>query len=169
MSKLSGALLGRSRLGPIVGKLGTELHSVLEGRSLELGWVHGDFWTNNVLVASEGTVTGIVDWERAAPDELPFHDLLQLVLHSPRLETSQRDLGGTVRWLLAGGALAVDEWSLLQSTSCPFSMDAEGLRPMLLLYWLRYVATYLAKVPSQARNPWWVRRNISEMLLAAAS
>jgi aminoglycoside phosphotransferase len=167
MSRLSAVLPGPARFGDAADQLGSELRSALEGRTLELGWIHGDFWTSNVLVALDGTVTGIVDWERAAPDEPAFHDLLQLVLHSPRLEAAHRDLGAVVRWLLAGGTLVEDEWALLGSAHPPFSANEEGLRLMLLLYWLRYVATYLAKVPDQARNPWWVRRNIGDVLLAA--
>ena len=62
-------------------RLRAELHDALAGQAMATSWIHGDYWLGNVLVdAGRRNVVGIVDWERAAPDELPLHDLMHLLL-----------------------------------------------------------------------------------------
>jgi Phosphotransferase enzyme family len=46
---------------------------------IRLGVAHGDLWAGNVLV-EDGWISGIVDWERAALDELPIWDPVKAVL-----------------------------------------------------------------------------------------
>jgi phosphotransferase family enzyme len=50
----------------------------LRGTELPLVTCHGDYWAGNVLI-ERGQVCGVVDWERAALDELPFWDLVKAV------------------------------------------------------------------------------------------
>ncbi|HUG06691.1 MAG TPA: phosphotransferase [Candidatus Limnocylindria bacterium] len=42
----------------------TTAESPLRGSANERAAVHGDFWPRNVLAAGDGSVTGVVDWER---------------------------------------------------------------------------------------------------------
>jgi len=51
----------------------------LRGTPLRLCVVHGDFWAGNVLVG-RGRVTGVVDWERAEIEGLPFWDPFKAVM-----------------------------------------------------------------------------------------
>jgi phosphotransferase family enzyme len=46
---------------------------------LPLVVVHGDFWAGNALV-DRGRLTGIVDWERSSPEDLPIWDPVKAVL-----------------------------------------------------------------------------------------
>jgi aminoglycoside phosphotransferase/SAM-dependent methyltransferase len=50
----------------------------LRGTALPLVVCHGDFWAGNVMAAG-GKVRGVIDWERAALDDLPIWDLVKAV------------------------------------------------------------------------------------------
>lgn len=158
-------LLPRSaRIEGVETELRHELRDALLGREVAASWIHGDLWPGNVLVSDDGaTVHGIVDWGRAARDDLPLHDLMQLTMHSPRLVGSHGDLGAIVAALLRRPDLEPAEWALLDGAMAPWPVDASALRRMILLYWLRYLATYLVKCPDNVRNQWWVRRNVADV------
>lgn len=125
----------RAQVGPRapLDRLVAQLCRDLDGRTVTAGWVHGDLWTGNVL-AEGGRVTGLIDWDLAAPDELPSHDLLHLVVLSRSLRTG-RSLGGVVAGVLAGEAWSSEEQALLEGLP-----DELPQRDLLLLHWLRYVA-----------------------------
>jgi hypothetical protein len=169
LHRLTSTLPKPRQYDAVIDRIRIDLREALFGRTVRVSWIHGDFWPSNVLIAADGTLTGVVDWERAAPDELPIHDLLHLVLHGARFEEAYRDLGATVRAILAGEQLLPDEWQVLRTFDLPVGATSASLRLMVLLYWLRYVATYLDKVPAQARNQWWVRKNVGEVLKAATA
>ena len=74
----------------------------LVGTPLRLVVVHGDFWAGNVLV-HRGRVTGVVDWERAAVDDLPIWDPVKVVMdaafHLDRHRSvARRGRRGLPRW-----------------------------------------------------------------------
>jgi hypothetical protein len=50
----------------------------LEGTPLPMVVSHGDYWAGNILV-DRGRVVGVVDWERATTDDLPFWDPIKAV------------------------------------------------------------------------------------------
>jgi aminoglycoside phosphotransferase (APT) family kinase protein len=121
------------------------LRRAWEGRSVDVAWVHGDYWPANVIFDPALAVAGIIDWEWAAARELPAHDLLYLVIHM-RMLAEGRELGPVVRSLLTGEAgVAVD-------------------RETLLLVWLRHVAYNLTQSPGDARNWIWTSRNVDTVL-----
>jgi aminoglycoside phosphotransferase (APT) family kinase protein len=127
------------------------LRRAWEGRSVDVAWVHGDYWPANVIFDNDAAsadaprVAGIIDWEWAAARELPAHDLLYLMVHM-RMLAEGRELGPVVQSFLAGGAgVAVD-------------------RETLLLVWLRHVAYNLTQSPGDARNWIWTSRNVDTVL-----
>ena len=74
----------------------------LHGTPIRLGVAHGDLWAGNVLVEDEA-ITGVVDWERAAGDELPIWDPVKAVLdtayHLDRYRSlPRRGPGAVPRW-----------------------------------------------------------------------
>jgi aminoglycoside phosphotransferase (APT) family kinase protein len=121
-----------------------------EGRSVEVAWVHGDYWPANVIFDPALAVTGIIDWEWAAPRELPAHDLLYLAIHL-RMRSEGRELGPVVQSLLEGD---------------PGELGSGADRETLLLVWLRHVAYNLIQSPGDARNWIWTSRNIDAVLRA---
>ena len=121
------------------------LRRAWEGRSVDVAWVHGDYWPANVIFDPALAVAGIIDWEWAAARELPAHDLLYLVIHM-RMLAEGRELGPVVRSFLTGEAgVPVD-------------------RETLLLVWLRHVAYNLTQSPGDARNWIWTSRNVDTVL-----
>lgn len=146
-----------------------DLRHALLGRDVTVSWIHGDFWPGNVLVNRDGTsLSGLIDWDLAAPNELPMHDVLQLVMHTPRLIANRYELADTVRRLLEGADWTHDERTLLDAAGAKLPMDDVEKRAMLLLYWLRYIATYLSKCPERGGDDAWMKKNIERMLASAA-
>lgn len=76
--------------------------------------VHGDFWPGNLLT-EHGAITGVVDWERAAPEGSPVRDLARFALaYSSYLDRHTRP-GRPVRGhpgLLAGRPAAAITYAL---------------------------------------------------------
>jgi aminoglycoside phosphotransferase (APT) family kinase protein len=152
------------RYRALIRRLQRELHAELAGRTLPVCWIHGDFWLGNVLVAADGvTLTGIVDWDLAAADELPMHDLVHLLLYTRGL-VQQRDLGEIVRALLEGEQWTAHERSLLEAAERALPGSVVGERAMLLLSWLRHVTGNLAKSSRYRRNVLWLSRNVDAVL-----
>jgi hypothetical protein len=164
VERLARLVPGDVGLQAIIDSTRSDLLAALAGEEMATAWIHGDLWPGNVLVAPDGSrVTGLVDWGRAAPGELPMHDTMHLVMHSPRLMKGRTDLGSVVRSQLRDPDLTREEINLLRTAELPFAADTAGLRRMILLYWLRHLSTYLAKYPTIVRNQWWVRRNVTSV------
>jgi aminoglycoside phosphotransferase (APT) family kinase protein len=143
-----------------------ELRAALAGRRLHVGWVHGDYWPGNLLFDGDAPLLrGIVDWDAAAPAELPALDLLHLVLYTRRL-TSGRELGEIVRHHLRGGGWPVDEVRLLDRYGAWSHESALSPRQLLLLYWLRHVAHHARQQSRSGALAYrrWRRANVRPIL-----
>jgi aminoglycoside phosphotransferase (APT) family kinase protein len=158
---------GRRRsLAPGLDRLRDELHDALGGSTFSAGWIHGDYWLGNLLFSGEPwTPAGIVDWDRAAPIELPLHDLLHLLLYTRRL-VSGEELGQIVRRQLSGGAWSSHERRLLDRYGAWRHDGSLSDRHALLLYWLRHVALHARQqtLPVGYRYRMWERRNVDPVL-----
>jgi hypothetical protein len=71
------ALGGDRRVAALLDQTLEQARS-LNGTSLPMVVVHGDYWAGNVLVERE-RVVGVVDWERSTIDDLPFWDPVKAV------------------------------------------------------------------------------------------
>jgi hypothetical protein len=71
------AMDGDPRLAALLDR-SLQVAASLRGTALPLVVCHGDYWAGNVMVAG-GRVRGVIDWERAALDELPLWDLVKAV------------------------------------------------------------------------------------------
>jgi aminoglycoside phosphotransferase (APT) family kinase protein len=160
---------GRRRsLAPGLERVRAELHDALGGRALTAAWIHGDYWLGNLLFSDERSApAGIVDWDRAAPLELPLHDLLHLLLYTRRL-VSGEELGQIIRRQLCGGAWSAQERRLLDRYGAWRHDGSLSDRHALLLYWLRHVALHARQQPQPAgyRYRIWERRNVHPVLAA---
>jgi aminoglycoside phosphotransferase (APT) family kinase protein len=143
-----------------VERLRDHLSGSLFGRTAQLSWIHGDFWSGNILASFEsGRITGLVDWDQATPDQLRLHDLLHLYLYARRLRRGE-ELGEVVVGALTVGlpavigvpATLVDAWT-----------DGMPSRSALLLYWLRHVTLFLDS-DGHHDNRYWLRNNVERVL-----
>lgn len=168
IQRLSAVLSSDLGYAGQLDRVAADLRATLLGRDVTVSWIHGDFWPGNVLVASDSTtLTGLIDWDLAAPNELPMHDVLQIVMHTPRLIAHRYELADTVRSLLEGAGWTHDERVLLDAAGARLPIDDTEKRGMLLLYWLRYIATYLSKCPERGSDEAWMKKNIERMLACA--
>lgn len=147
-----------------LARLADELDEALVGRLLPLSWIHGDFSPENILVTPEGCqLTGIVDWELATPDDLPQLDLIQLFL-ATRRRIGRCELGDVVRELLSDEHWTDDEQAIMDTAQAMLPGDAIGLRPLLLLAWLRHIAANLEKSVRYSQNRLWITKNVQGVL-----
>jgi hypothetical protein len=148
----------------------------LAGQELPVAWIHGDLWPRNVLVDDRGaSVTGLVDWESATPDELPCQDAVHLVLMSRRLAQ-----GGSLGARIID-ALATRAWTAAEKRALARGgLDVRGERSNLpgsrlpipagvLLYWFRLVSENVTRRPALARESPWVEANLIAVARAATA
>lgn len=143
-------------------ELERRLEAALGGRELAVGWVHGDFAPENVLMDSQGTeVTGIVDWELAVPDGLCCLDqvLFLLTVHS---RVAGLELGQLVAELVTGRGPDRFEATLGRIRCSP--RGGPDPAALVLLCWLQHVAATANKSPATARHPIWARYNLRVVL-----
>lgn len=157
---LRAALSGPLRQAALAQLL-TELRCDLAGRTVLLGWVHGDFHPGNLLLAHDGAVTGIIDWAQARGDDLAVLDIAHWLLTTDP-HAGRRQLGRRVSDRLAATSWTPDELSRL-----PVGPDQLPGRTILLLAWLRHAANNLTKSTRYARSPVWIRGNVDPVLRAA--
>jgi hypothetical protein len=147
-----------------IERLAAELRTALAGRTLSVCTVHGDFTPRNILVTPGGaTLTGIVDWELAAQEDLPLLDLLLLLL-CVRMVVHRCELGNIVRALLDGAEWTRHERALVEAAELALPGDAVGMRALVLLCWLRHVAASLRKSQYFAGHRLWMMTNIEAVL-----
>jgi O-antigen/teichoic acid export membrane protein len=148
-----------------IARLAAELREALSGRSLSVSWIHGDFWPGNIRITPDGTkVLGIVDWDQAVPDGLPLLDTLMLLLFV-RMAVQRTELGGVVRALLNGTPWTRHEQALLDMTQAALPGDAVELRSLVLLCWLRHIATAVTtSTRYNSHDRRWARSNIQAVL-----
>ena len=133
----------------------------LADRTLQVGWIHGDLWPANILVADDtALITGIVDWDSAEDDELAFHDRLHLAITTRRL-VARKELGPVLADLLSGGTWSEDDRAVLDAAS------ELSDRTALWLYWLRFVESNLLRHPDLASDRTWLAANVEQVLACA--
>ena len=155
---------GRGSVTVAMDRVADELREVLAGRTLPLGWVHGDFVPSNILVSADGeAVSGIVDWELAAPRALCSLDVVALVL-STRAQRQRRELGRVVRELVRGAPWTDFERALLDSGRAELPGDRVESRTLVLLWWLQHAAANVRKSTRYDCHGLWAHWNIHVVL-----
>ena len=141
-----------------------QLRQWLVGRSVGMGWIHGDYWPGNILLSPSLEVAGVLDWDQAGPDEYFGHDLVHLLLYSRRIRSGS-DVGVMVAEMLRQPGWSPEEQALLAAARPSLPLDADSIRSVLLLYWIRYVARLL-QFRHHAASQKWLHRNVASVLQA---
>lgn len=139
------------------------LRSEFVGRALPFAWSHGDYWPGNILIRQpEGSLSGIVDWDRAAAQQLPLLDILHLLAYTRKMRRRTALGEEVVTYLLPENALAPAERILVDEALEQFDLPREAsfLKASALLYWLRFAAMNLSRYPAFQSDHMWMRDNI---------
>ncbi|HJZ49133.1 MAG TPA: phosphotransferase [Roseiflexaceae bacterium] len=138
------------------------LRRQVAGCEMPFSWVHGDFWPGNLLIQPDaGTITGVVDWDRASADQIPLHDLLHLLAYERKMQR-RSELGEEIVGYLLPAAFDQDERSLVKEAIWQLDLPAsvEFFRAITLLYWLRFAATNLSRYPAFRSDGRWLKNNV---------
>ncbi len=140
-----------------------QLEADLLGSLVEECWIHGDYWLGNLLVHEDGRVAGIVDWGQAEERALPALDVLHLVL-TARVLSHDQPFGATVLTSLADPEWNEAELAVLQPWISDSGDHRPSLRSLILLTWLRHVASNVRKSYRYRRSDLWMGQNVDEVL-----
>ncbi len=160
-----GTVLRRWPLRRSLTRLRHRLRADLDGRRAYAGWVHGDLWLGNVRVhPGTGAPTGLVDWDCAAPQELPAHDLLHLALFGSAVERGV-DLGTVVAEVMHAGTWSPDSERVLRHARWCWDAGIPD-SSVTLLYWLRHVTLMSAQQDAHVEHSLlvWRWRNVRAVL-----
>jgi hypothetical protein len=124
---------------------------------------HGDLWTGNLL-AEDGTLTGVVDWDAWHRASFPGTDLL----HATAVDQGRRQglsIGGV--WLRRPwasemfGRVAAPYWRALEILAGDSFLHAVGIA-----WWAGQVAWTVERLPHLASENGWVSENVDAVLAA---
>jgi hypothetical protein len=158
--------------------VGERLRRSLDGRTLAVGWTHGDYHPGNLLLDRPlSRVTGVIDWGEGREDGPVAVDACTFVLMLRCLRT-EADLGPVVAGVLRTGALDPADAALLAPVPGPTSGSASpagsasvredaGDPDLVLLAWLWHVAANVSKSPRYGRSRIWYRRAVAPVLTEA--
>jgi peptidoglycan/xylan/chitin deacetylase (PgdA/CDA1 family)/aminoglycoside phosphotransferase (APT) family kinase protein len=134
-------------------------------RDVPVGFGHGDFWAGNLL-AREGRLAGVVDWEGAGTGRLPVIDLLHLLLSSEALRSRRPHGRVAVEYL---DQICDDELVAAYCERLRLDLRPKQLRMLVAAYWLDYTGDQLARSIDPQTRPAWVRENVHAALASLDS
>lgn len=137
------------------------LRRTMYGRELPFSWTHGDYWPGNILTRADGSLSGIVDWDRASANQLPILDILHLLAYTRKMR-HRAELGEEILTHLLPAAFDTRERALVDEAieRLDLPTSAEFLQAAALLYWLHFAAANLSRYPSFQTDDYWMSRNI---------
>lgn len=137
----------------------------LAGAQTRVGRVHGDFNPEN-FCWSDGTVTGVVDWEQASRDGLPILDAINCVEGALRVAGKTHSVADSVAMLLEPERLPAAYRSFLDAQFDRAGCGIGSRRGFVLLYWLQHVDKQLVELACDAHA---IESRIKPMLRACAA
>jgi hypothetical protein len=152
----------RKHVGESVARIAASALEDLDG--CPACFVHGDFWTGNLLV--EGNrLTGVIDWSAGGSDGLPMTDALHLQLSELRQGT-HRPLGAAVaEYFLSGDELDYDVLGAC-GARLGLRLTRREQRALVVAYWLDALARELRDPDSHydGDRAGWERDNVAPVL-----
>jgi aminoglycoside phosphotransferase (APT) family kinase protein len=123
------------------------------------GFVHGDFWTGNLL-AREDRLVGLIDWEAAGPGRLPLADLFQFRLNAQHPH-SDLDWGRVlVERLLPELRTGGDIETRAFCARIGIEPEPRRLEALAAAYWLDRVAYQLGTYAERRLQPLFLAGNV---------
>jgi aminoglycoside phosphotransferase (APT) family kinase protein len=123
------------------------------------GFGHGDFYRGNLLVAG-GRLVGVIDWDTATPDSLPFLDLFHLRVFSEHRPADHRWGSVVTEHLLARAQSGGDEVMREYGRRIGVEASPAELEALVIAYWLDRLAYQLATVADRLVRERWLAENV---------
>lgn len=147
------------RYRPEVDRIARYLREGLDGRTVTVSRVHGDYWPGNVLVTDDDdatVVSGIVDWENSMDPGLPDVDTVHWYLSVSRL-----GLGDAVCSVLDNPA-QLDQFFAKIGVDRP--NPELGPELVVVFTWLWHVANTRARATRHGPGRIWYGRSVLPVL-----
>jgi len=138
------------------------LRSQIYGRELCFAWSHGDYWPGNILMQPpDGLLSGIVDWDRATPQQLPLLDVLHLFAFIRKMQ-QRSEVGEEIVNYLLPAQFDISERALIDQALEQLGLPTSSafLQSAVLLYWLRFAAANLARYSQLRKDNRWLAKNV---------
>ena len=130
---------------------------------LPRGFVHGDFWAQNLLVRGE-RLAGVVDWEAAGPGRLPLLDLFQLRINAEQPHVDLAWGPTIVRHLLPQARAGGDALTRTFCARIEIAPTREQLTALVAGYWLDRLAYQLGSYAERRRQPTFIAQNVEAVI-----
>jgi aminoglycoside phosphotransferase (APT) family kinase protein len=159
-------VLGWRAPAALAGKL-QHLGDRLESRLADLprSFAHGDFSPGNLLFR-EGSLTGVVDWNKAGQGRLPLMDLLNLLLTIEVARSGRNHGDAFVGYLLPWARAGGDETARAFCSRIGLELRAGLLEDLAAAWWLDRHAQQLLTYSDRGLRPSWLRENVERPLRA---
>jgi Phosphotransferase enzyme family len=154
----SEAALLRAKLQSLEAILRGQMH----GRELSFAWSHGDYWPGNILAQpGDGALSGIVDWDRATPGQLPLLDVLHFLAFVRKMQ-QRSEVGEEIVTYLLPAQFDITERTLIDQALEQLGLPTNSafLQSVVLLYWLRFAAANLARYAQLRKDDRWLSKNV---------
>jgi aminoglycoside phosphotransferase (APT) family kinase protein len=132
------------------------------------GFAHGDFFHGNLLVAKDGSLEAVIDWDAAGLGRLPLLDLLHL-RHLSECSVSDLDWGPALLSSLLPSIRRGDEVVSDYCQGLGIDPSPSQLEALVAAYWLDRVAYQLTTFADRSERPLWIERNVELVLDALAT
>jgi aminoglycoside phosphotransferase len=163
LGEITGRSRGQRSALTALDRLADDLRAILDDQPITLSWVHGDYAPNNILSGPDGEVSGIVDWEFGHPEDFPSLDVVTLLL-TARMSVRRQELGRVVCDLLADPTWTPGEAEIVAAARDARARSAIGNETIVVLCWLRHVASMLTRCTRYADNGLWMHANVYAVL-----
>ena len=129
-------------------------------------FAHGDFFAGNLL-ADEGRLTGVVDWDAAGPGRLPLLDLLHLIVTRSGPFADDEWGAAVLARLLPLARAGGDETIARYGRGIGVELTGELLEALVVAYWLDYTAFQLRTHRIRRLQPRWLEHNVERVVQSA--
>jgi aminoglycoside phosphotransferase (APT) family kinase protein len=146
---------------PVLDRVGHVLRHALIGRTVPLGWYHGDYDFANLLYGPRDEVSGIIDFDLFDPRGLPLVDHMVLLARRP-VRHGKVDFGALFLNSILPRAFPPFEGSLMEREIAAVGADDDLYRALALFAWLDHVR--LRRRSWLVRSPRWRRDNVDVVL-----
>jgi O-antigen/teichoic acid export membrane protein len=156
--------ISSDRADPAFESIRRSQRAAWSGRTVALGWCHGDFIPAGIRFSEDGRrVTGIVDWASARRNAPAALDLCHLAI-TMRMSNRKQDIGDVVCDLLREPRWSADEQRCFAGQA--FAWAESEIQAIALLTWLNKIASHLANSDLHIGHCLWTAAKIERILCA---